>query len=258
MFAVIFAVHPASGKKADYLALAKYLKPMLEKIDGFIDNERFESKSREGWVLSLSTWRDEKAVVRWRTLGEHHCVQEKGRSEIFDDYHLRVGEVTADTQLPTGVSIEEKRFDETRIGASRLCTITEISPVGNAMPAEIVAVLPARLGLDGASVGLIRVEVFESITNPGKLLLLADWKDARTADAWGPTSFVGIASLRHRHVRVIRVYGMYQRDEAPQFYPNVGNASRRGDESDTEPERQELGGSRALPGPPEPGLSSYK
>jgi heme-degrading monooxygenase HmoA len=256
MFAVIFAVHPGPGKKGDYLALAKYLKPMLEKIDGFIDNERFESKSREGWVLSLSTWRDEKAVIRWRTLGEHHCVQEKGRSEIFDDYHLRVGEVTADTQLPHGLSIEEKRFDETRIGASRLCTVTEITPVGKAMPAEIVAVLPARLGLEGAGVGLVGVEVFESITNPGKLLLLADWKDARTADAWGPTSFVGIASLRHRHVRVIRVYGMYQRDEAPQFYPNVEKASRRGDESDTARERQAVCDSRAmLAGPHEPRLS---
>ena len=65
MFAVIFAVHPGRGKKGDYLALVKSLRPMLEKIDGFIDNERFESKSREGWVLSLSTWRDEKAQGRY-------------------------------------------------------------------------------------------------------------------------------------------------------------------------------------------------
>ncbi|MGA8614602.1 MAG: antibiotic biosynthesis monooxygenase [Xanthobacteraceae bacterium] len=85
----------------DYLDLAKYLKPKLEAIDGFIDNERFESKRTKGRVLSLSTWRDEKAVVRWRTQGEHHEVQEKGRFEIFEDYHLRVGEVTDDSvRLP--------------------------------------------------------------------------------------------------------------------------------------------------------------
>jgi heme-degrading monooxygenase HmoA len=100
MFAVIFEVKPKKERKDDYLALAKTLKPELEKIDGFIDNERFGSKRTEGLILSLSTWRDEKAVIRWRTLGVHHEIQAKGRAEIFEDYHLRVGEITADTHIP--------------------------------------------------------------------------------------------------------------------------------------------------------------
>jgi heme-degrading monooxygenase HmoA len=75
MFAVIFEVRPKKERGNDYLDLAKYLTPKLEAIDGFIDNERFESKRTEGRVLSLSTWRDEKAVVRWRTQREHHSVQ---------------------------------------------------------------------------------------------------------------------------------------------------------------------------------------
>src|ERR1035438_9113015 len=95
MFVVVFEVHPASGKKDEYLGLAKHLKPILESVAGFIDNERFESKRREGWVLSLSTWRDEKAVVRWRSLGEHHRIQELGRNGIFSDYHLQIGEQAA-------------------------------------------------------------------------------------------------------------------------------------------------------------------
>jgi heme-degrading monooxygenase HmoA len=100
MFTEVFEVCPAPGKKDEYLALAKQLKPNLESTNGFIDNERFESKRREGWVLSLSTWRDEKALVRWRTNGEHHGVQEKGRGGIFSDYHLRVCDVTCDTDPP--------------------------------------------------------------------------------------------------------------------------------------------------------------
>ena len=44
MFAVIFEVQPKKERWNDYLDLAKYLKPKLEAIDGFIDNERFESK----------------------------------------------------------------------------------------------------------------------------------------------------------------------------------------------------------------------
>src|SRR5215831_5698176 len=83
MFSVIFEVHVEQERLNDYLSLAQHLKPILEKIDGFIDNERFKSQRRPGWLLSHSTWRDEKSVVRWRTRGEHHAAQEKGRSEIF-------------------------------------------------------------------------------------------------------------------------------------------------------------------------------
>ena len=79
MFAVIFEVQPKKERWDDYLNLAKFLKPALEKIDGFIDNERFASKRTKGRLLSLSTWPDEKAIIRWRTLGMHHEVQEKGR-----------------------------------------------------------------------------------------------------------------------------------------------------------------------------------
>ena len=96
MFAVIFEVQPKAEKLKDYLDLAKFLKPKLEAIEGFIDNERFESKRTKGRVLSLSTWADEKAVIRWRTRARHHEVQQKGRTEVFGDHHLRVGEIIAD------------------------------------------------------------------------------------------------------------------------------------------------------------------
>jgi heme-degrading monooxygenase HmoA len=110
MFAVVFEVRPGPGKKDEYLGLANHLKPLLERVDGFIDNERFESKRREGWVLSLSTWRDEKSMVRWRVEGEHHRVQELGRSGVFSDYHLRVCEVTADSRRPEGLAMLQQRL----------------------------------------------------------------------------------------------------------------------------------------------------
>src|SRR5260370_16731429 len=67
MFAVIFAVNPKPEQWEAYLGYAKLLRPELEQIDGFIDNERFSSLRREGWLLSLSIWRGEKGVVCWRT-----------------------------------------------------------------------------------------------------------------------------------------------------------------------------------------------
>jgi heme-degrading monooxygenase HmoA len=91
MFSVIFEVHPTIEQFDLYLALAKDLRPILQSIDGFIDNERFESTRRPGWILSHSTWRDEKSVVRWRTVAKHHETQQRGRDDVFQDYHLRVG-----------------------------------------------------------------------------------------------------------------------------------------------------------------------
>ena len=75
MFSVIFEVHPAPSGWNSYLELAKMLRPELQRMDGFIDIVRYKSLTREGWILSLSDWRDEKALVRWRTRERHHDAQ---------------------------------------------------------------------------------------------------------------------------------------------------------------------------------------
>src|SRR6202045_2891822 len=126
MFSVIFEVHPKQEKFDLYLELAKELKPILEGIDGFIDNKRFEGTRRPGWILSHSTWRDEKSVVRWRTVGKHHDTQQRGRNEVFQDYHLRVGGIVADTAPSAGGAIVEQRLDETGIGRAKVVKLTEI------------------------------------------------------------------------------------------------------------------------------------
>src|SRR5437763_13144369 len=100
MFSVLFEVHPKSDQRDADLGNAKMLRPELEQVDGFVDNIRYRSLTREGWILSLSGWRDEKSVVRWRTKMQHHKVQEKGRREILLDYHLRLGQITKDTRIP--------------------------------------------------------------------------------------------------------------------------------------------------------------
>ena len=94
MFSVLFEVHPKPDQWDAYLNYAKMLRPELEAVQGFVDNIRYRSLTREGWILSLSNWRDEKSVVRWRTKMRHHEVQERGRGDVLSDYHLRVGQVT--------------------------------------------------------------------------------------------------------------------------------------------------------------------
>lgn len=99
MIAVIFEVWPAEGKRAAYLDIAASLKPRLAEIDGFISVERFESLTEKGKILSLSFFRDEKALEDWRNMEGHRLAQERGRSTYFQDYRLRIAGVIRDYGL---------------------------------------------------------------------------------------------------------------------------------------------------------------
>jgi heme-degrading monooxygenase HmoA len=96
VIAVIFEVWPAEGRKQTYLDIAAELRPELEKVDGFLSIERFQSLTEEGKILSLSFWRDEEAVKAWRTLEHHRQAQNAGRNGVFRDYRLRVAHVVRD------------------------------------------------------------------------------------------------------------------------------------------------------------------
>jgi heme-degrading monooxygenase HmoA len=222
VFSVIFEVRPHPERFDEYLALAKQLRPILETIDGFIDNDRFESHLRPGWLLSHSSWRDEKSVVRWRTVGEHHDAQDRGRREVLEDYHLRVGEVTADTGAP----VHEQRFDATEVGTAKVATLTEVTPAPDSELPSGGDLLPA-LGLDPSAPGLVAHDVLSSIYTPGKLALLVSWRDAAAAGAGAPVPPAATATFRHRAVRVVRDYGMFDRREAPQFYPDAKGAATK-------------------------------
>jgi heme-degrading monooxygenase HmoA len=194
MFAVIFEVNPRPEAWDEYLSHAATLRPELVAIDGFIANERYSSLTRPGWLVSLSIWRDEKALVRWRTHALHHEIQGKGRSSVFADYHLRVGEIVSDTEATE--KLPQVRFDTTEAGAAKAVTLTE-----RALDPGPVTASPDR-------------DAFDSITRPGNGLYMRSWPDLASAEAG-----IGAAAGRHRVVRVIRDYGMFARAEAPQYFP---------------------------------------
>lgn len=99
MIAVIFEAWPAEGHMNRYLDLAAALRPDLEKVDGFLSVERFQSLAEPGKLLSLSFFRDEDAVRAWRNLPGHRATQARGRSGVFADYRLRVASVVRDYGL---------------------------------------------------------------------------------------------------------------------------------------------------------------
>jgi heme-degrading monooxygenase HmoA len=224
MFAVIFEVHPKADQWEAYLGYAKMLRPELEQIDGFVDNIRFRSLTREGWILSLSNWRDEKAVVRWRTKVSHHEIQEKGRNEVLLDYHLRVGQLTQDTRLPEGYALQEQRLDETETGEG-----TTVSLIDAKQPPEWVKHTSPHdvakwLGLAPDAAGLVAWDVFDAVLTPGNIILLLSWRNHQAAETYETKAKLP-NDARLRRVRVVRDYGMFDRREAPQYYPEAKRAT---------------------------------
>jgi heme-degrading monooxygenase HmoA len=213
VFSVLFEVHPRPDQWDAYLGYARLLRPELERIDGFVDNIRYRSLTRDGWILSLSGWRDEKSLVRWRTRAGHHEVQQRGRDAVMLDYHLRVGQVTRDSRVPAGYELREQRLDETETGEATTVTLVD----GLLDPGPDPA---ARLGLDEGAAGLVRWDVFDAVLSPGDAILLLSWRDEAAAESYEAGVAVP-AGGRRRRVRVVRDYGMYDRRESPQFYPEV-------------------------------------
>ena len=220
MFSVLFEVHPKPDRWDTYLGYAKMLRPELEQVDGFVDNIRYKSLTRDGWVLSLSNWRDEKAVVRWRTTVRHHEVQEKGRTDVFLDYHLRVGQLTHDTRIPAGYAIQEQRLDETEVGDATTVSLIDARTAPESLKASRPEDVAARLGLVPDAPGLVAWDVFEAVLTPGDGILMMSWRDEAAAKA-----FEGSLSMpddgRLRRVRIVRDYTMFDRREAPQYYPDA-------------------------------------
>jgi heme-degrading monooxygenase HmoA len=220
MFSVLFEVQPKETQRDACLNHARSSRPALEKVEGFIDNTRYRSLTRDGWILSVWNWKNEKALVRWRTHEGHHAIQERGRAEVLQDYRLRVGQVTYDTALTPPEPLPEERLDETQAGKG-----TTVTLVTAYFSAEEIALTPPSdlaewLGCLPQTKGLLAWDAFDSVASSGAAVFLLSWTNEASARAFEKTTLFASDS-RVRRVRVVRDYGMFDRREAPQYYPNV-------------------------------------
>ena len=220
MFSAMLEVRPKPEQFDAYLGMAKMLRPELEKIDGFVDNTRYASLTRDGWLLSLSSWRDEKSLVRWRTTTKHHHVQQAARDRVFADYRLRIGQVVTDTNVPAGQVLLEQRLDVTEVGAGTAVTLIDAKCAPD-WPKQAGAAAVARsLGLDREAPGLVVWDAFDALMTPGDVIVVATWRDQAVAEAFERDARMP-QGARLRHIRVVREYGMFDRREAPQYFEDA-------------------------------------
>jgi hypothetical protein len=71
------------------------------------------------------------------------------------------------------------------------------------------------LGLNAGAGGMTGWDAFDAVLTPGNLILLISWRTRSEKTAKLPSD------ARLRRVRIVRDYGMFDRREAPQYYPDV-------------------------------------
>lgn len=193
--AVIFEVEPDPQRIDDYLHTAAELRPHLMRIDGFVENERFRSTHDSGRLLSLSLWRDERALIRWREHAAHRVAQHAGRNGLLSGYRLRVGMI-----VPAPDS--DARETPTPVDAD-LALLESFGASGTAAFEDAVHAAP-------------NCEVFTHLRQPQRRIALIDDALPRALQALAEgTAAIGRESMRLLLVRVLRDYGLTDRGEAP-------------------------------------------
>ena len=220
MFTAMLEVHPIPEQFDAYLGMAKMLRPELEKIDGFIDNNRYASLTRDGWLLSLSSWRDEKSLIRWRSQETHHKIMQAARDRVFSDYRLRIGQTVSDTHLPAGQVLREQRLDVTETGQGAAVSLHDGEFSTEWVKQAGAAAVASALGVDINAPGLVSWDVFDHLVTPGVVIAVVTWRDHAAVEAFERDAASSERS-RLRNIRIIREYGMFDRREAPQYFKEV-------------------------------------
>jgi heme-degrading monooxygenase HmoA len=203
MMSLFFEVEIKPGRTDQYLNLAASLKPDLTAMGGCLFLDRFRSLSRDNLILSYQIWQDEGSMTAWRVHAHHHDVQTLGRDRVFSDYRLRIAQVVYDAKPGQPIWQPERR--------------TPYNDPARRPPTYVLATesKSARLPV----MPEWQSEVFASVYRDGQFAHLIELPDQQAGVALASQLFDEPTTDYVRIVEVVRDYGMYDRTEAPQFYP---------------------------------------
>jgi len=205
MISQFFEVEIKDGHMDHYLDLAASLRPGLEAAGGCLFIDRFKSLTRKNILLSYQIWQDEGSMIAWRVDTTHHKVQETGRDKVFSDYRIRISQV-----------IHEVRPDKPVWQPERL---TPYNDPLRRKPTYVIASESKNAELPVASQW--QRDSFASVYREGYFAHLVDLPDYQSGLEFGASLLSDPTTEYFRIFEVMRDYGMYDRAEAPQFYPPV-------------------------------------
>ena len=205
MISQFFEVQIKEGQVDRYLNLAASLKPSLEAMGGCLFLDRFKSLTRKNLLLSYQIWLDEGSMIAWRVDAKHHTVQETGREQVFADYRIRIAQV-----------VHEERSEKLAWRPERL------SPYNDPKRRPPTFVVASESRNRELSVGTSwKRDVFESVYRPGIFAHLVDVPSSDAGVGFGRQLLADSTTEYFRVFEVMRDYGMFNRREAPQYYPPV-------------------------------------
>lgn len=199
MQALFFEVKPRDGHEQHYFDRAAALRPRLAQQDGLLFIDRYKSLGRPDVILSHSHWRDEASLARWRVDEAHHKTQDAGRNIHFEDYRLRISHVlyySVRGEPATAWTCDGAYTDPSSRKFRYLAIIgAEKMPYGDG-------------GEDFQSVNF--EDCFVTVIEPNSDQSGRDLIE----EAEGCKRVTSVLLSM-----VSRDYGMYDRDEAPQYFP---------------------------------------
>ncbi|NPV23115.1 antibiotic biosynthesis monooxygenase family protein [Bradyrhizobium aeschynomenes] len=203
MLSLFFEVEVKPGHLDQYLQLAAALRPELDALGGCLFLDRFKSLSRANLILSYQIWQDEGAMTAWRVHAHHHDIQTLGRDKVFSDYRLRVAELVHEARPGQAAWVPERRGtynDPKRRAPTYVLVLETAEPKLNAVTG-------------------LAVESFSSVYREGRFAHLLELPDEATGLTLSAQLLSEPGADNIRVVEVARDYGMYDRREAPQYYP---------------------------------------
>ena len=205
MIGLFFEVQTRGGHRDQYLKLAASLRPELDALGGCVFIDRFQSLTRDNLLLSYQIWQDEGALTAWRAHGHHHQVQEIGREKVFADYRIRIAQVIHEARPGQPVWQPERRtpYNDPARRAPTYVLVAESKH----------AELPVAIDW--------KRDTFASVYREGQFAHLVDLPDAESGIDLGQRLFADSTTEYFRILEVMRDYTMYDRTEAPQYYPPV-------------------------------------
>lgn len=205
MISQFFEVEIKQGHANRYLDLAASLKPALTAMGGCLFIDRFKSLTRQNLLLSYQIWQDEGSMTAWRVDAGHHKVQEIGREKVFSDYRIRIAQVIHEARPGRPIWQPERR--------------TPYNDPARRRPTYVIAAESKNPELPVTSSW--KRDAFESVYRPGYFAHLLDLPDYQSGLDFGGQLFTDPTIEYFRIFEVMRDYGMFDRTEAPQFYPPI-------------------------------------
>ncbi|MFB9268110.1 antibiotic biosynthesis monooxygenase family protein [Bradyrhizobium erythrophlei] len=205
MISQFFEVQIKEGHRDRYMDLAASLKPALNAMGGCLFIDRFKSLTRKNLLLSYQIWQDEGAMTAWRVDESHHVVQRIGRKKVFSDYRIRIAQVIHEARPGSPIWQPERR--------------TAYNDPARRPPTYVIASESTNPELPVTTQW--RRDSFESMYRDGRFAHLVDLPDYQSGLEFGAQLFADPTTEYFRIFEVMRDYGMYDRSEAPQYYPPV-------------------------------------